>query len=354
VSLIGDEIDIVVDVFDDSTRETSSEESIVDVTVGEEFTEGDFFIGNENINLTVDIASSIDFFDGTTERESIFINFFNDSDETVIVNPVDVNLFNLDWLDDPNGFIADFNLASVSNDDAILFETLYAFGDNEFFVEFPEFDLEPGEGDGVEVQLVTECFLSGTHILTNTGEVAVEDLNIGDLVKTVDGKLEPIKWIGKQTVQPNRIKNPLRGYPILIKAGALGHGLPTRDLYTSPDHAYLVEGLLINAGALVNDVSIIKTEPTETFCYYHVELEDHALLVAEGAPAESFYPNREDRLVYDNGAEYDRLYPYGNSQLMLYPLDYPRISSMNKVPRYISEKLMQIAEDVSRKTALVA
>ncbi|MEO1672145.1 MAG: hypothetical protein AAFR77_15415, partial [Cyanobacteria bacterium J06631_2] len=69
--------------------------------------------------------------------------------------------------------------------------------------------------------------------------------------------------------------------------------------------------------------------------------------------AESFYPNREDRLVYDNGAEYDRLYPYGNSQLMLYPLDYPRISSMNKVPRYISEKLMQIAEDVSRKTALV-
>ncbi|MEL7078546.1 MAG: hypothetical protein AAFY50_15425 [Cyanobacteria bacterium J06648_1] len=88
MSLIGDEIDIVVDVFDDSTRETSSEESIVDVTVGEEFTEGDFFIGNGNINLTIDIASSIDFFDGTTERESIFIDFFNDSGETVIVNPV--------------------------------------------------------------------------------------------------------------------------------------------------------------------------------------------------------------------------------------------------------------------------
>ncbi|MEL7074451.1 MAG: hypothetical protein AAGM46_00805, partial [Cyanobacteria bacterium J06582_2] len=57
-----------------------------------------------------------------------------------------------------------------------------------------------------------------------------------------------------------------------------------------------------------------------------------------------FYPNREDRLVYDNGAEYDRFYPYGNSQLMLYPLDYPRISSKNKVPRYVRQKLMQIAE----------
>jgi len=132
----------------------------------------------------------------------------------------------------------------------------------------------------------------------------------------------------------------------------LGNDLPHRNLYTSPDHAYLVEGLLINAGALVNGVSIIKIEPTETFYYYHVELENHSLLVAEGTAAESFYPNCEDRLVYDNGAEYDRLYPYGNSQLILYPLDYPRISSKNKVPRYVRQKLMQIAEEVSGKMAI--
>ncbi len=206
---------------------------------------------------------------------------------------------------------------------------------------------------GGYVQLNVECFLPGTNILTDKGEVAVEDLNIGDLVETADGKLEPVKWIGKQTVEPDRIKNPLRGYPILIKAGALGHGLPHRDLYTSPDHAYLVDGLLINAGALVNDVSIIKTEPTETFCYYHVELENHSLLLAEGTAAESFYPNREDRLVYYNGAEYDELYPDGNSQLMLYPLDYPRISSKNKVPKYISQKLMQIAEELDLKVLQV-
>ncbi|MEO0928522.1 MAG: Hint domain-containing protein [Cyanobacteria bacterium J06643_13] len=195
---------------------------------------------------------------------------------------------------------------------------------------------------------IEECFLTGTRILTETGYRKVEDLAIGDLVQTADGELEPVKWIGYQSRQPNQIKNPLRGYPILFKAGSLGHNLPLRDLYTSPDHALLVDGLLINAGALVNDISIIKTEPTEPFCYWHVELEHHALLIAEGTAAESFYPNREDRLAYDNGLEYDELYPFGNSQLMLYPLDYPRISSRNKVPRYICHKLQQIAQKRNR------
>ena len=117
----------------------------------------------------------------------------------------------------------------------------------------------------------TLCFLSGTHILTEKGEIAIENLQIGDKIKTAEGKLEPIKWIGKQTRYPHEISNPLRSHPILIKAGALGNNLPHRDLYVSPDHAMFFEGLLINAGALVNDISIIKTEPKEIFTYYHIE-----------------------------------------------------------------------------------
>ena len=193
-----------------------------------------------------------------------------------------------------------------------------------------------------------ECFLTGTHILTDKGEITVENLKIEDKVKTAEGKFEPIKWIGKQTCQPNKVKNPLRSYPILIKAGALGNNLPHRDLYVSPDHAMFFEGLLINAGALVNDVSIIKTEPKETFTYYHIELDNHALLIAEGASAESYLPQKEDRLDYDNGAEYEKLYPHG-SNLMLWPMDYPRISSWVKVPRYVRNKLNSIAAQLSDK-----
>ncbi|MEM6612545.1 MAG: Hint domain-containing protein [Cyanobacteria bacterium P01_C01_bin.72] len=201
-------------------------------------------------------------------------------------------------------------------------------------------------GDGNDVVL-TECFLTGTLILIESGYRAVEELNIGDKVKTADGKLEPIKWVGRQTVDAHRVRNPLRGYPVLIKAGALGNNTPIRDLYISPDHALLVDGLLINAGALVNDISILKTEPTETFVYHHIELENHSLLIAEGTYAESYLPQHEDRLIYDNGAEYDRLYPNSTSKLMLYPMDYPRVSSRSKVPRFVSKKLIEISESFS-------
>ena len=195
------------------------------------------------------------------------------------------------------------------------------------------------------VSVLLECFLTGTHILTDKGEVAVENLQIGDNVVTAEGKLEPVKWIGYQTVAPHQVKNPLRGYPILIKEGALGNNLPQRDLYVSPDHAMYFEGVLINAGALVNGTSIVKTEPQEAFTYYHVELENHTLLLAEGASAESYLPQNEDRLAYENGAEYEELYPHG-SNLMLWPMDYPRISSWNKVPRYMRKKLNLIAEEL--------
>ena len=106
-----------------------------------------------------------------------------------------------------------------------------------------------------------------------------------------------------------------------------------------------VDGLLINAGALVNDISIVKTEPTESFTYYHVELENHCLLVAEGTAAESYLPQKENRAEYDNFAEYEELYPDG-SNLMLWPMDYPRISSWNKVPRFVSKKLLKIAHEL--------
>ena len=192
------------------------------------------------------------------------------------------------------------------------------------------------------VSVFIECFLTGTHILTNKGEITVEQLQIGDFVKTTSGKLEPIRWVGKQTIKPNQVKNPLRGYPVLIKAGALGNNLPHRDLYVSPDHAMFVEGLLINAGALVNNISIVKTEPTETFTYYHIELENHALLIAEGTAAESYLPQKENRDEYDNAVEYEELYPHG-SNLMLWPMDYPRISSQYAVPNYVRNKLLEIS-----------
>ena len=209
------------------------------------------------------------------------------------------------------------------------------------------------QNEKVDFATDTYCFLPGTNILTDAGEKPIEKLQIGENVRTAEGKLETIKWIGRQTVNPNQVRNPLRSHPVLIKAGALGNNIPQRDLYVSPDHAMFVDGLLINAGALVNGISILKTEPQETFVYYHIELENHCLLIAEGASSESFLPQNEKREEYDNGAEYEELYPHG-SNLMLWPMDYPRVSSKYKVPRYVRNKLMAIATELSEKVILSA
>lgn len=251
----------------------------------------------------------------------------------------DVSLEDLDWVDLPDGFITDI----VPTLGEGVFST--EFSDDSIVVSLNPPAIDPEESYVYSFEIVTECFLPGTNILTNRGEVAVEKLKIGDLVQTATGELEAIKWIGKQTVNPQNITNPLRSNPIMIQAGAFGNSLPARDLYTSPDHAYLVDGLLINAGALVNDVSILKTEIQETFCYYHVELENHALLIAEGIAAESYLPQKENRNEYDNAEEYQQLYPE-SINVMLFPMDYPRISSKNKVPRQICHKLMQIASQL--------
>ena len=151
------------------------------------------------------------------------------------------------------------------------------------------------------------CFLAGTMIATPDGERPVETLEIGDIILTADGSTRAVRWIGRQSVV-SVFANPLRSYPIRIAAGALGDGLPKRDLFLSPDHALLVDGVLVQAGALVNNTSITRVmQPGERFTYFHIETEDHALILAEGAPAETFVDN-VSRRTFDNYAEYEALY----------------------------------------------
>jgi len=172
------------------------------------------------------------------------------------------------------------------------------------------------------------CFLAGTRIATPQGEIAVEDLRIGDPVLTLDGSTRPVEWIGRRTVVA-AFADPLRGWPIRVKAGALGENTPARDLLLSPDHALLIDGVLIQAAALVNGVSVLReTSVPERFVYFHIELADHALILAEGAPAETFVDNIE-RWCFDNAAEFEALYPDGKP---VAELPYPRAKAARQVP----------------------
>ena len=178
------------------------------------------------------------------------------------------------------------------------------------------------------------CFMAGTAIRTPSGDVAVETLKAGDLVTLSDGRTAPVCWLGRQTISMV-FADPLRVLPIRIQANALGDNVPARDLLLSPDHALLVDNILIQAGALVNGTSITReSRVPEIFTYYHVEVADHSLILAENTPAETFVDN-VDRLNFDNWAEHEA--QPGDTAIT--ELEYPRAKSARQVPKATRQRL---------------
>ncbi len=190
------------------------------------------------------------------------------------------------------------------------------------------------------------CYLAGTRIPVPGGETAVEDLRAGDLVLTVAGELRPVRWVGRQTVS-TRFADPLRALPIRIRAGAIAPNMPARDLLVSPDHAVLVEDVLVQAGALVNGASVIReANVAEILTYYHIEIAAHALILAEGLPAETFV-DHVSRQVFNNWDEYASL---GLTETIP-EMAYPRVKSHRQVQSGIRRRLAARAEVYGALTA---
>jgi autotransporter passenger strand-loop-strand repeat protein len=198
-------------------------------------------------------------------------------------------------------------------------------------------------GTVVTAETGVPCFRAGTRILTNRGEVAVEELCVGDLVQTVLGSAglgetglgetglgetgldetgldetgldetgpgntgAPIIWIGQREVDCARHPKPKQVWPVRVAAGAFGPGRPHTDLFLSPNHAVYVNEVLIPIRHLI-DGSTITQVPVDRVTYYHIELPQHDVVLAQGLPAES-YLDMKDRSDYANGPGPIRLYP---------------------------------------------
>ncbi|WP_188612331.1 Hint domain-containing protein [Chelatococcus reniformis] len=187
------------------------------------------------------------------------------------------------------------------------------------------------------------CFLTATMIMSPEGERAVEELAIGDLVLTCDGLAVPVKWIGRQTLMPAFGLSEERR-PVFISAGALGEGLPVRDLRVTSDHALLLDGVLVQAGALVNGTTIRRMTPAELgerLVVYHIELDRHDLVVADGVAAETFVDNVARRR-FDNYAEFVAL--YGADDNATGEIDLPRVKSARQLPAAVRQRIEAAAE----------
>lgn len=175
-----------------------------------------------------------------------------------------------------------------------------------------DFALWPDGHGGTDI--VYPCFAAGTRILTERGEVAVEALRVGDAVVTpLDGKSQPVQWLGHRRVDCRRHPQPRAVWPVRVKAGAFGPAIPRADLLLSPDHAVFVadagsgQGVLIPIRYLVNGRSIAQ-EQRDAVVYWHVELPRHGVVLAEGLPAES-YLDTGNRAAFANGGDSLQLHP---------------------------------------------
>jgi len=147
------------------------------------------------------------------------------------------------------------------------------------------------------------CFVQGTLIRTTNGDVAVEDLRVGDRVITLDGPScghRPVIWIGRRHLDLSRHRDPAAARPIRILPHALDDHVPDRELRVSPDHAMAIEGLLIPARLLVNGATIRRDDRAVAVDYFHIETDRHSILLAENAPTES-YLDTGNRGLFENG-----------------------------------------------------
>jgi hypothetical protein len=187
-----------------------------------------------------------------------------------------------------NGVTPNFNASTNTTaltltDSGATVATLNLVGD----YAHPSVAPDPQVSGAVDVM----CYAAGTRLLTVTGERPVESLEEGDLVVTLAGEQRiprPVRWIGRRRVDLIAHPRPDTAAPIRVRRGAIADGTPHSDLLVSPDHAILVEGVLICARQLVNGTTILRETGCRAVEYFHVELEEHAILLAEGLPAESY------------------------------------------------------------------
>jgi hypothetical protein len=159
-----------------------------------------------------------------------------------------------------------------------------------------------------DAAVAAACYCRATLILAELGEVPIEDLAIGDAILTMSGATRPIKWIGRRSYGGPFLFGQKHILPICLKAGCLDENMPRRDLWVSPHHAMYLEGVLIEAKDLVNGVSVVQAKQVEKVDYFHIELETHDIVIAEGAFSETFVDD-DSRGMFHNAHEYFRLYP---------------------------------------------
>ncbi len=152
---------------------------------------------------------------------------------------------------------------------------------------------------------VSPCFTPGSLIATSKGWQPVETLRRGDRVVTRDNGLRRIAWVGRRDLSYSDLKEVPTLRPVLVRKGAFGVGVPSRDMLVSPKHRFLVGGdqrgaeeALVGAEGLI-DGRAVRMAPVLGVSYLHILLEAHEVILANGSWTESFHPDDQTLAALD-------------------------------------------------------
>ena len=162
---------------------------------------------------------------------------------------------------------------------------------------------------------------------------------------TADGDVVTVRWLGRQTLR-KLFTQPERMRAVRIAAGALGHGVPHTDLIVTADHGLVIGDYVVNASALVGapGVDFVPLEEIgDVVVYYHIETEGHRVVLANGAPAETFV-DYVTRRLFDNYAEFEALY---GTEETVEEMELRRVSAVRQMPAELRERFGLVLPEIT-------
>lgn len=192
-------------------------------------------------------------------------------------------------------------------------------------------DAQSENGDtGVDVVRIV-CFVRGTRIRTENGDIAIEDLSIGDEVLCGDGELHPIRWIGGRRLNTEMLKANPHLRPVVLERDALGAARPDDALALSPQHRVMLSDwraellfgapeVLVAAKMLINDTTVRKCLGYEEVEYFHILLDSHRVVYANGLECETLMPAElaKHAMSAEQRSELFEIFPELAADLTLY------------------------------------
>jgi Ca2+-binding RTX toxin-like protein len=197
------------------------------------------------------------------------------------------------------------------------------------------------------------CFAAGTRIETDRGQCPVEALCVGDHVQTLDNGLQPLRWIGHRSLDAATLAAKPNLRPIRIKAGVLGDNIPARDLVVSPQHRILLKSkiairmfdtqeILVPAKQLLAVDGIDVAEDMDQVTYYHILCDNHEIVHADGALAETLYTGTEAMKAMSPDAKQEIAEIFGDLPFLNRPL--ARMNPKGKQARHLVERHLKNAK----------